>query len=100
MKGDRIGERDDRLLMAEVVGLRRSLNLLQLGLLLRIGGQRNFVGLVGGGPKRGAEGDGVVVECSHLERAIAARAGAVGLVVAYAHGDAHDALVSVFRAFA
>ena len=36
VKCDRIGERDDGLLLAEVVGLRRSLHLLQLGLLLRV----------------------------------------------------------------
>ena len=50
VKGDGIGERDDGLFLAEVVGLRRSLHLLQLGLFLRVSGERTFVGLIGAGP--------------------------------------------------
>ena len=50
--------------------------------------------------KRGAEGDGIVVERGKLERAVAAPAGAVGFVVAHAHRDARDALAGVVGAFA
>ena len=92
---ERLGQRDDRLFLAEVVGLRRRLHLLELGLLLRIGGERVFVGLVGAGPESGAQGDGIVVEGGELESAVAAAAGAVGLVVADADGDARDARVAV-----
>ena len=100
MECDRIGERDDRLFLAEVVGLRRRLHLLQRGLLLRVGRERILVGLVGGVPQRGAERDGIVVESGQFERSVAAAAGAVGLVVAHAHRDARNALVCVLRAFA
>ena len=47
---DGFGERDDGLFVAEVVGLRRGLHLFECRLLLRIGGERVFVGLVGCGP--------------------------------------------------
>ena len=76
------------------------LHLLQLRLLLGVRGERVLVCLVGCIPQGGADGDGVVVESGQLHRAIAALAGAVGLVVAHAHRDARDALVAARRAFA
>ena len=50
-KLQRLGQRDDRFCLAEVVGLRRRLHLLQLSLLLRVFGKRGFVGLVRAGPQ-------------------------------------------------
>ena len=50
MKSDGFGERDDGLLLAEIVGLRRRLHLLQLGLFLCVGRESILVGLVSAGP--------------------------------------------------
>ena len=87
----RAGERDEWLFVAEVVGLRRRFHLLERGLLLRVGGEGVFVGLIGGGPERRAERDGIVVDGGHFDGAVAAAAGAVGFVVADEDGDAGDA---------
>jgi hypothetical protein len=62
LKLERIGEGDDGLLFAEVVGLGRGLDLLEGGLLLGVGSESRLVGLIGGRPERCADGDGVVIE--------------------------------------
>ncbi|SPE19036.1 hypothetical protein SBA5_190013 [Candidatus Sulfotelmatomonas gaucii] len=76
------------------------MHFFQCRLLLRVGCERGFVGLVGRGPERGAEGDRIVVEGGELERAVATAAGAVGFVIAYADGNAGDTLVRAIGALA
>src|SRR5580704_574463 len=95
-----LGERDDRLHLAEVVGLRRRLHLFELGLFLRVRGESGFIGLVGAGPESGAQGNGVVVDAGELDVTVASGSGVVGLVIADTHADARYARVAVLRTFA
>ena len=65
-KLQRLGQRDDWFFLAEVVGLRRRLHLLQFSLLLRVLGKGGFVGLVRAGPQGGAYRNRIIVDGGEL----------------------------------
>ena len=91
----RLCEGNDGFLLAEVVSLWRRLHLLQLGLLLRVGGKGGFIGLVGCRPQGGAKSDWVVVDGGQFQGTIAAIERELvveGLVLRYSTATNVDAL--------